>query len=102
LQDGGDQRLSGALQPGHGLGFQLGEAADAIRETTVCFSADKIAPLAARIDAQNAFPRELWRPMAVHRAERRSAAKRQSRRNGPSATAVRDLPGRLPPTGHGD
>jgi len=47
------------------LEFHLGEAADAIRETTARFAADKIAPLAARIDAQNAFPRELWAPMGA-------------------------------------
>jgi isovaleryl-CoA dehydrogenase len=43
--------------------FGLGEAADAIRETTARFAADRIAPLAARIDADNAFPRELWPQM---------------------------------------
>jgi len=41
----------------------LGEAADAIRETTARFSADKIAPLAAQIDRDNAFPRQLWPQM---------------------------------------
>jgi isovaleryl-CoA dehydrogenase len=45
---------------GPSLEFGLGETADAIRETTARFAADKIAPLAARIDADNAFPRELW------------------------------------------
>ncbi|HEX3701410.1 MAG TPA: isovaleryl-CoA dehydrogenase [Phenylobacterium sp.] len=51
--------------PNHGpaLDFGLGETADAIRETTARFAADKIAPLAARIDAENAFPRELWPQM---------------------------------------
>jgi isovaleryl-CoA dehydrogenase len=51
--------------PNHGpsLEFGLGETADAIRETTARFAADKIAPLAARIDAENAFPRELWPQM---------------------------------------
>ncbi|TAJ70579.1 MAG: isovaleryl-CoA dehydrogenase [Phenylobacterium sp.] len=43
--------------------FGLGEAADAIRETTARFSADKIAPLAAEIDAANTFPRQLWPQM---------------------------------------
>jgi isovaleryl-CoA dehydrogenase len=46
-----------------GLDFNLGEAADAIRETTARFARDRIAPLAARIDAENAFPRELWPQM---------------------------------------
>jgi isovaleryl-CoA dehydrogenase len=45
------------------LDFALGETADAIRDTTARFAADRIAPLAAGIDASNAFPRELWLPM---------------------------------------
>ena len=51
--------------PNHGpsLEFGLGETADAIRETTARFAADKIAPLAAEIDRTNAFPRELWPQM---------------------------------------
>ncbi|MFZ5719446.1 MAG: isovaleryl-CoA dehydrogenase [Pseudomonadota bacterium] len=51
--------------PNHGpnLEFGLGESADMIRETTARFAADKIAPLAAQIDADNAFPRELWPEM---------------------------------------
>lgn len=42
------------------LDFALGETADAIRETTRRFAADRIAPLAAEMDATNRFPRELW------------------------------------------
>ncbi len=51
--------------PNHGpmMDFGLGETADAIRETTQRFAADKIAPIAAQIDADNAFPRQLWPPM---------------------------------------
>jgi isovaleryl-CoA dehydrogenase len=45
------------------LDFGLGETADAIRETTARFSADRIAPLAHEIDQTNAFPRELWPQM---------------------------------------
>jgi isovaleryl-CoA dehydrogenase len=48
---------------GPGLDFNLGETADAIRETTARFAADRIAPRAAEIDAANAFPRELWPQM---------------------------------------
>ena len=48
---------------GPALDFGLGETAEAIRETTARFAADKIAPIAARIDAENAFPRELWPQM---------------------------------------
>ncbi|WP_439816499.1 isovaleryl-CoA dehydrogenase [Zavarzinia sp. CC-PAN008] len=40
--------------------FDLGETADAIRETTRRFAADRIAPRAAAIDAENTFPRDLW------------------------------------------
>ncbi len=46
------------------LDFALGETADMIRETTQRFSSDKIAPLAAKIDAEDWFPRdELWPAM---------------------------------------
>jgi len=48
---------------GFGLDFALGEMADAIRETTSRFAADRIAPLAARIDAEDWFPVELWPEM---------------------------------------
>jgi isovaleryl-CoA dehydrogenase len=51
--------------PNHGpsLEFGLGETADAIRETTARFAGDKIAPIAAKIDETNSFPRELWPQM---------------------------------------
>jgi isovaleryl-CoA dehydrogenase len=45
--------------------FALGETADAIRETTRRFAADRIAPIAAQIDETNAFPRELWPEMGA-------------------------------------
>ena len=45
------------------LDFALGDDADAIRDTTARFAADHIAPIAARVDADNAFPRELWPQM---------------------------------------
>ncbi len=45
------------------MGFGLGETADAIRETTRRFASDRIAPIAARIDSDNAFPRDLWPKM---------------------------------------
>jgi isovaleryl-CoA dehydrogenase len=48
-----------------GLDFALGEMADAIRETTRRFAADRIAPLAARIDAEDWFPEELWPEMGA-------------------------------------
>ncbi|MDQ2878702.1 MAG: isovaleryl-CoA dehydrogenase [Pseudomonadota bacterium] len=45
------------------LDFALGETADMIRETTQRFATDKIAPLAAKIDAEDWFPVELWPQM---------------------------------------
>ncbi len=47
------------------LDFDLGETADAIRDTTARFAADRIAPIAAQIDADNAFPRHLWPEMGA-------------------------------------
>lgn len=44
--------------------FALGESADMIRDVTQRFASDRIAPLAARIDAEDWFPRdELWAAM---------------------------------------
>src|SRR4249920_1005544 len=40
--------------------FDLGETADAIRETVFDFSSNEIAPRAAEIDRSNVFPRDLW------------------------------------------
>src|SRR4249919_3453697 len=40
--------------------FDLGETADAIRETVHDFSTHEIAPRAAEIDKSNQFPRDLW------------------------------------------
>jgi isovaleryl-CoA dehydrogenase len=45
------------------MDFALGDTTNAIRATTARFAADKITPIATRIDASNSFPRELWRPM---------------------------------------
>ena len=46
--------------------FALGDNADMIRDTTARFATDKIAPLAARIDADDWFPRdELWAAMGA-------------------------------------
>jgi isovaleryl-CoA dehydrogenase len=42
------------------MDFGLGEMADAIRDTTRRFALDHIEPIAARVDAEDSFPRELW------------------------------------------
>ena len=47
------------------MDFALGEMADAIRETTARFAADRIAPIAAETDATNVFPRHLWPEMGA-------------------------------------
>jgi len=46
-----------------GLDFALGEMAETIRDTTARFAADRIAPLAEKIDRDDWFPRELWPQM---------------------------------------
>ncbi len=51
--------------PSQMLDFALGETADAIRDTTHRFADDRIKPIAARIDADNAFPSELWTEMGA-------------------------------------
>ncbi|HEX8484027.1 isovaleryl-CoA dehydrogenase [Sphingomonas sp.] len=45
--------------------FALGETADMIRDTTRRFAAERIAPLAQRIDAEDWFPRALWPEMGA-------------------------------------
>jgi isovaleryl-CoA dehydrogenase len=43
-----------------GFDFDLGETADALRDTVSRFTAQNIAPRAAEIDKSNKFPRDLW------------------------------------------
>ncbi len=45
--------------------FALGESADMIRETVARFADARIAPLAAKVDAQDWFPRDLWPEMGA-------------------------------------
>ena len=47
------------------LDFGLGEMADTIRDTTRRFAADRIAPIAAEVDVNDRFPRELWPEMGA-------------------------------------
>ena len=47
------------------MDFGLGETVDAIRDSAARFAAEKIAPIAAQIDASNTFPRELWPQMGA-------------------------------------
>jgi isovaleryl-CoA dehydrogenase len=49
----------------NGLDFALGEAADMIRDATRRFAAERIAPLATKIDAEDWFPRDLWPEMGA-------------------------------------
>ena len=45
--------------------FGLGETADMLRDSVRAFADDRIAPLAARIDREDWFPRELWPQMGA-------------------------------------
>jgi len=47
------------------LDFGLGEMADTIRDTVRRFALDRIEPIAARVDAEDSFPRELWPEMGA-------------------------------------
>ena len=44
-----------------GLDFGLGETTEALREQVSAFARREIAPRAAEIDRENAFPNDLWR-----------------------------------------
>lgn len=49
--------ISNAAKP---FNFDLGETADAIRESVAAFSQERIAPLAEKVDREDWFPRDLW------------------------------------------
>ncbi|MCG8358196.1 MAG: acyl-CoA dehydrogenase family protein, partial [Kiloniellales bacterium] len=42
------------------LNFDLGETADMLRDTVMSFASEQIAPIAAEIDRDDRFPRDLW------------------------------------------
>jgi len=46
-----------------GLDFNLGEDIDLLRDAVQGFAQEEIAPLAAEIDEQNAFPMPLWKKL---------------------------------------
>ena len=48
-----------------GLGFQLGQEVDALRDTVRDFAQAEIAPRAAEIDRSDQFPMDLWRKMGA-------------------------------------
>lgn len=46
-----------------GMNFGLGEDVEALRETVRRFASERIAPIAADIDRNNAFPMSLWQQL---------------------------------------
>ncbi|WNJ92843.1 isovaleryl-CoA dehydrogenase [Bosea sp. 685] len=54
--------LANAPRP---FNFDLGETADAIRDTVHAFAQEKIAPHAEEIDKTNTFPRDVWPQMGA-------------------------------------
>ncbi|KRE14996.1 isovaleryl-CoA dehydrogenase [Bosea sp. Root381] len=54
--------LANAPRP---FNFDLGETADAIRDTVHAFAQEKIAPRAEEIDRSNQFPHDLWPQMGT-------------------------------------
>ena len=54
--------LANAPRP---FNFDLGETADAIRDTVHGFAQEKIAPRAEEVDKTNQFPRDLWPEMGA-------------------------------------
>ena len=47
----------------NGLKHQLGETYDLLRDSVRLFATNEIAPLAAQIDSDNAFPNQLWKKL---------------------------------------
>src|SRR5580704_17887381 len=55
--------MAAGLNSNVGLDFDLGETVDMLRGQVQAFAADEIAPRAAAIDRDNAFPADLCRKM---------------------------------------
>jgi isovaleryl-CoA dehydrogenase len=51
------------MNPLPGLHFPLGETIEMLRDTVQNFAAEEIAPRAAHIDHDNAFPADLWKKL---------------------------------------
>jgi len=54
-----------AIRNSTGFDFGLGADIDALRDTVSAFAAERIAPLAAEIDAKDEFPLHLWPEMGT-------------------------------------
>lgn len=46
-----------------GLKFEQGESIELLRDSVHRFAQDELAPIAAQIDRENAFPRSIWRKL---------------------------------------
>ncbi len=46
-----------------GFNFALGESVDLLRDSVKRFAEKEIAPIAAKVDRENAFPNEIWRKL---------------------------------------
>ena len=46
-----------------GFNFALGESVDLLRDSVKRFAEKEIAPIAAKVDRDNAFPNEIWRKL---------------------------------------
>ncbi len=65
LPDGDRQNAAVLVNATRDFNFDLGETADAIRETVRDFAQERIAPRAEEIDRTNTFPRDLWPAMGA-------------------------------------